>query len=63
MASVRIRGVSAKVDDSKIFEKAKKIRAVLGSDYRIIIEKGRIIIEGNIQDANIRRKIKQILAS
>ena len=63
MASVRIRGISAKVDDKKVIQIAKKIRDALGEDYRIIIDKNRISVEGDIQDPKVRKKIKAILAS
>ena len=62
MASVRVIGVSAKIDDKKIIEKAKNIRDTFGSDYKIIIEKGRISVEGKIP-ADVRKKISKILAS
>lgn len=62
MGSIRLRGVAAKVDDKKIIEKARLIREILGKDYRIIIEKNRICVEGDIQDREIRKKIDKILA-
>lgn len=62
MASVRLRGVSAKIDDKKILEKAKLIREKFGSDYKIILEKGHISVEGDIPH-DIRKKIDKILAS
>ena len=63
MASVRVKGVCAKVDDRRIIEKAKKVREALGSEYRIIIEKGKLCIEGDMLDAGKRKQIEQILAS
>lgn len=63
MASARIRGVCAKVDDKHIMQKARLIRKLIGRKYRIIIEKDRICVEGNIQDHDLRKKIDKILAS
>ncbi len=63
MASVRLRGVCAKVDDKHIMEKARLIRKLIGKEFRIIIEKDHICVEGNIQDHDLRKKIDKILAS
>ena len=63
MSSIRLRGVSVKVSDETIFEKAKKIRAEIGDEYRIVIEKDRITVEGDILDPEIRRRISEILVS
>ncbi len=62
MASVRLRGVCAKVDGKKIIDKARQIRDILGGDYKIILEKNRICVEGEIPH-DIRKKIDKILAS
>jgi len=62
MASVRIRGVGAKISDKKILEKAKQIRDTFGSDFKIIIEKNHITVEGKMSH-DIRKKIDKILAS
>lgn len=62
MASVRIRGVGAKISDKKVLEKAKQIREKFGSDLKIIIEKNHITVEGKMSH-DIRKKIDQILAS
>ena len=62
MASVRVRGVSAKVDDSRVLEKAKQIREIFGNEYKIIIEKGQISIEGNIPH-DVRKRMDDILTS
>lgn len=63
MASVRLKGVCARVDDKHIMQKARLTRKLIGRDYRIIIEKDRICVEGNIQDHDLRKKIDKILAS
>jgi len=63
MGSVRVRGVCARVDDKHIFEKAKKIRKLIGQKYRIVIEKNYLSVEGDIQDHDLRKKIDNILAS
>jgi hypothetical protein len=63
MPSVRIRGVSAKIVDRDIPSKVKKIRKMLGPEYRIVIEGDHISVEGNIQDHDLRKKIDKILAS
>ncbi len=62
MASVRVRGVCATVDDKQVLEKAKQLREMLGSEYRIILEKGRICVEGDIPH-DLRKKVDKILAS
>ena len=62
MASVRIRGVGAKIDDKKVLQKAKQIRDTFGSDFKIIIEKNHITVEGKMTHEE-RKKIDQILAS
>jgi hypothetical protein len=62
MASVRVRGVGAKIDDKKILQKAKQIRDTFGSDFKIIIEKNHITVEGKMTHEE-RKKIDQILAS
>jgi len=63
MASVRVRGVCARVDDKKILEKARQIRELIGKEYRIIIEKDHICVEGDIRDHDLRKRIDKILAS
>jgi|GEM_PF-3508338 len=63
MASVRLRGVCARVDDKQISQKVRLIRKLIGHDYRIVIEKDRISVEGNIQDHDLRKKLDKILAS
>lgn len=63
MGSVRVRGVCAKVDDKHIFEKAKKIRKLIGREYKITIEKDRLCVEGDLRDHDLRKKIDKILAS
>lgn len=63
MASVRLRGVCARVDDKHIMQKVRLIRKLIGQEFRIIIEKDRICVEGNIQDHDLRKKIDKILAS
>ena len=63
MPSVRLRGVRAKVKEKNLAEKVKKIRALLGDEYRIVIEKDNISVEGNLQDSLLRKKIVKILAS
>ena len=63
MASVRLRGVCARVDDKHIMQKARLIRKLIGREFRIIIENDRICVEGNIQDHDLRKKIDKILAS
>ena len=63
MPSVRLRGVRAKVTDRNLAEKVQLIRALLGNKYRIIIEEDDIRVEGNMQDAELRKKIVKILAS
>jgi hypothetical protein len=40
----------------------KSIREILGTEYRIIIEKDRICVEGDIADHETRKKIDGILA-
>jgi hypothetical protein len=64
MASVRIRGISAKIDNKKtLFEKARKINTILGDGYKIIIDKNNLSIEGDILDDKIKKKIVDILSS
>jgi hypothetical protein len=63
MASVRIRGVSAKVVDKDLPNKVKKLRKLLGHGFRIIIEGDHISVEGSILDHDVRKKIDLILAS
>ena len=63
MASVRLRGVCARVDDKLISQKVRLIRKLIGHDYRIVIEKDRICVEGNIEDHDLRKKLDKILAS
>ena len=63
MASVRIRGVSAKVVNKDLPDKVKKLHKLLGRGYRIIIEDDHISVEGDILDHDIRKKIDLILAS
>ena len=53
----------ARVDDKHILEKARLIRKLIGKEYRIIIEKDLICVEGNIQDHDLRKRIDKILAS
>lgn len=62
MPSVRLRGVRARVTDKTLTEKVRQIRALLGSDYRIVIEKDKITVEGDLQDYELRRKVVKILA-
>jgi hypothetical protein len=62
MPSVRLRGVRARVTDKNVTEKVKRIRALLGGDYRIVIEKDKITVEGDLQDYELRRKVVKILA-
>ncbi len=50
------------VDDKSVLEKMKSIREILGTEYRIIIEKDRICVEGDIADHETRKKIDWILA-
>jgi len=63
MPSVRLRGVRAKVNEKNLAEKVRLIRALVGDEYRIVIEKGNISVEGNLQDSMLRKKIVKILAS
>ena len=63
MPSVRLRGVRAKVNEKNLAEKVRLIRALVGDEYRIVIEKGNISVEGNLQDSMLRKKIVNILAS
>ena len=62
MPSVRLRGVRARVSEKNVLEKVKKIRALLGTDYKIVIEKDKVTVEGNLQDYELRKKIVRILA-
>lgn len=62
MGSIRLRGVCARVDDKSMLNKVKSIREILGTEYRIIIEKDRICVEGDIADHETRKKIDGILA-
>jgi hypothetical protein len=62
MASIRIRGISAKVDDRDLPNKVKKLRKLLDHSFRIIIEGDHISVEGNILDHDVRKKIELILA-
>jgi hypothetical protein len=48
------------VDDKSMLDKVKSIREVIGTEYRIIIEKDRICVEG--ADHETRKKIDGILA-
>ena len=57
-----MRGVCARVDDKSILDKVKSIREIIGTEYRIIIEKDRICVEGDIADHETRKKIDGILA-
>ena len=41
--------------------KVKRIREILGTEYRIIIEKDRICVEGDIADHETRKKIVRSL--
>ena len=51
MGSIRLRGVPARlVDDKSMLDKVKSIREIIGTEYRIIIEKDRICVEGDIAD-------------
>lgn len=63
MPSLRLRGVSARISDKDIPVKIKKIRKLLGPQYRIVIEGDHISIEGDIQDHELRKRIDMILAS
>lgn len=63
MPSLRLRGVSAKITDKDIPVKVKKIRKLLGPEYRIVIEGDHISIEGDIGDHDLRKKIDKILAN
>lgn len=61
MASVRLRGVCARVDEKQIPQKVRLIRKLIGQDSRIIIEEDRICVEGNIRDHDLRKKLDKIL--
>lgn len=61
MPSVRLRGISARITDDTVFEKAKKIRETMGNAYRIIIDRDRITVEGDVLDPDIRKRISEIL--
>lgn len=63
MASVRVKGISAKVDSEKTSEIANRIGEELGSGYRVFIENDRVCVEGNMQNPDVRKKIKSILTS
>ena len=63
MPSVRLRGVSARIRDKEIPSKVRKIRKLLGPEYKIVIEGDHISVEGDIQDHDLRKKIDRILAS
>ena len=63
MASVRLRGVCARIDDKHIAQKVRLIRKLIGREFRIIIQNDRICVEGDIKDHDLRKKIDKILAS
>ena len=50
------------VDDKSMLDKVKSIREIIGTEGRIIIEKDRICVEGEIADHETRKKIDGILA-
>jgi hypothetical protein len=63
MPSVRLRGVRARITDKNLAEKVQLIRALVGNEYKITIERNNISVEGNLQDSELRKKIVKILAS
>jgi hypothetical protein len=60
--SVRVRGICAKVDEERIGSVVMGLRRLLGMDYRIIIDKNRICVEGDLKNHALRKKIDGILA-
>jgi hypothetical protein len=50
------------VDDKSMIDTVKGIREIIGTEYRIIIEKDRICVEGDIADHETRKKIGRLLA-
>lgn len=60
---MRLRGICARAGDKHHMQKVSLIRKLISQQHRIIIEKDRICVEGNIRDQYLRKKIDKILAS
>ena len=62
MPSARFKGVSGNVTDRNLSGKVKRLQALLGDDYRIIIENDTLTVEADLRDRSLRRKVVKILA-
>ena len=62
MPSVRLKGARGKVTDKNVWGKIKRLRAILGADYRIVLEKDTLTVEADLDDYELRMKVAKVLA-